>query len=386
VGHIFFPDHLITVNVTQQGSGALRFVPVTPCRIADTRNDGFGPLPANGTRTFAVSTPICFVPPNAQAYAVNVTAIPKASLGFLTVWPGGQDRPFTSLLNSPKGLTTANGALLPAGVGNTLNVFSTGPTDVVVDLEGYFVPASVPTALSFYPVTPCRILDTRLNASLAGFVPLVQPVAGTCGVPATAKAFALNFTSVPKTVLSYFTAYPGGADPFVSVMNSEDGRVLANNAIVAAGTNGSIVMYGSQATDIVVDVNGYFAAPGDPGALDFYPVVPCRVADTRIGGGIPQPNQTRTFDVVGSGCGAPAGARAYAMNITVVPLGGLPFLSVFPSDGAWPLVSTLNSFDGLVLANGAIVPAAAANGNISVYTYTAVGSNVVLDLMGYFAP
>ena len=47
-----------------------------------------------------------------------------------------------------------------------------------------------------------------------------------------ARAFALNFTAVPKTVLSYFSAWPGGSDPFISVMNSNDGRTLANHVTV----------------------------------------------------------------------------------------------------------------------------------------------------------
>jgi serine protease len=195
----------------------------------------------------------------------------------------------------------------------------------------------------------------------------------------------LNFTAVPKTVLSYFTAYPGFTDPFVSVMNSDDGRILANNAILAAGVYGTVTMYGSQPTDIIVDVNGYFDAPGGPGALDFYPMVPCRVADTRNGFGAPQPNAERVFDVKNSPCNPPAEARAYFMNLTAVPLGPLPFVTAYPTGGNRPLVSTLNSFEGNIVANGAIIPAS-AQGKISVFTYTATGSHVVLDLMGYFAP
>ena len=51
--------------------------------------------------------------------------------------------------------------------------------------------------------------------------------------------------------------------------------------------------------------------------LDFYTIFPCRVFDSRSGpalsNGVP-----RLFDVVGSGCGIPAGARAVALNVTVV--------------------------------------------------------------------
>ena len=57
--------------------------------------------------------------------------------------------------------------------------------------------------------------------------------------------------------------------------------------IVPAGTNGDITVYPSNDTDLVIDINGYFA-PAGPGGLSLYPAAPCRVIDTRqIGSGQP---------------------------------------------------------------------------------------------------
>ncbi len=54
-----------------------------------------------------------------------------------------------------------------------------------------------------------------------------------------------------------------------------------------AGTSGEITAYGSNDTDLVIDINGYFAPAGQNG-LSLYPAVPCRVIDTRkIGNGQP---------------------------------------------------------------------------------------------------
>jgi hypothetical protein len=45
----------------------------------------------------------------------------------------------------------------------------------------------------------------------------------------------------------------------VSTLNSYDGRVVANAAIVPAGTNGAISIYVTDPTDVLFDINGYFA-------------------------------------------------------------------------------------------------------------------------------
>ena len=63
-------------------------------------------------------------------------------------------------------------------------------------------------------------------------------------------------------------------------MNSLDGRVKANAAIVPAGANGAVSVFASNTTNVVLDIDGYFAPVGGS-TLAFYPLPPCRVADTR---------------------------------------------------------------------------------------------------------
>ena len=55
---------------------------------------------------------------------------------------------------------------------------------------------------------------------------------------------------------------------------------MANAAIVPGDASGAINVYVTDATDIVVDINGYFA-PTRTGTLSFYNLPPCRFADTR---------------------------------------------------------------------------------------------------------
>jgi hypothetical protein len=92
---------------------------------------------------------------------------------------------------------------------------------------------------------------------------------------------------------------------------------------------------------------------------------------------------TRSFAIPASACSVPATAAAYSLNVTVVPDGVLYYLSTWPTGSPQPLVSTLNSFDGAILANAAIVPAG-TSGAISVYVTNP--TNVILDINGYFAP
>ncbi len=48
----------------------------------------------------------------------------------------------------------------------------------------------------------------------------------------------------------------------------------------AAGYIGGINAYATDTTDVVVDIDGYFALV-TRSTLEFYPLAPCRVADTR---------------------------------------------------------------------------------------------------------
>ncbi len=382
---------------------ALRYIPVTPCRIADTRSPA-GPFggPSMGAgelRAIAIPQSGCGIPATAQAYSLNLTVVPRGRLSYLTLWASGAPRPVVSTLNSFEGTVVANAAIVPAGAGGGVNVYVTDPTDVIVDIDGYFDSTSGANAYSFYPATPCRIADTRSPTGAFGGPSMEAHErrdfaipSSACGLPVAAKAYSLNVTVVPDPsvdYLGYLTTWPAGqGQPPVSTLNSWTGKVVANAALVPAGTNGAISVFVTDRTDVILDTNGYFAAPGSAGALSFYPVSPCRVVDTRspdgpFGGPILAAQTGRSFPIPASGCGIPATAAAYSMNVTVVPSGALSFLTTWPTGAGQPFVSTLNSFDGSVVANAAIVPAG-AGGAVSVFVTNQ--THVVLDINGYFAP
>jgi len=379
----------------------LRFVPVTPCRVVDTRSgsEPFGAptMTAASSRSFPIPQSGCGIPNTAQAYSFNVTVVPKGPLPYLTLWPTGQSKPLVSTLNSFAGAVVANAAIVPAGTSGAVSVFVTDPTDVILDINGYFDTSTGATSYSLYPATPCRVADTRgATGQFGGPTMSAQQVRdfpvplSSCSVPATARAYSLNVTVVPKTsYLGYLSTWPTGvAKPLVSTLNSWTGKVVANAALVPAGSNESISVFVTDPTEVILDINGYFGAPGGANALSFYPVTPCRVADTRsaagpFGGPELVAQAERSFAVPASVCGIPSTAAAYSMNVTVVPDGSLSYLTAWPTGSARPLVSTLNSFDGSVVANAAIVPAG-TNGAVSIFVTNA--TQVILDINGYFAP
>ena len=372
---------------------ALRFVPIIPCRIADTRNTtgSFGgPQIASGSsRSFPIPSGGCNIPATALGYSLNVTVVPAGPLGYVTVWPTGQTQPLASTLNSLDGRIKSNAALIPAGANGAISVFASNATHVILDINGYFVPATDPTALAFYPITPCRIADTRKpiadlgGPSLAGGQGRTFPIlsASACNIPASAQAYSLNFAAVPKGALGYITAWPTGqSQPVVSTLNAPTGAITANAAIVPAGTSGAINVFASNATDLVIDINGYFA-PADTGGLSLYSITPCRVLDTRQPAGSAAFNGQRDVDIAGSACGVPGGHGAYVFSATVVPSGTLGYLTLWPQGQSQPVVSTLNALDGAITSNLALVPA--DNGNISAWV--ANPTHLILDISGYFA-
>jgi uncharacterized repeat protein (TIGR03803 family) len=248
--------------------------------------------------------------------------------------------------------------------------------------------------IEFYPLPPCRAADTRDdNDPIEGGTSRDFSVASCPGTEPWYTAYSLNVTVVPHRPLGYLTIWPTGeAQPLISTMNSPDGRVKANAAIVPLGNNGLVTVYVTDTSDVILDINGYFAPTQYQ--YQFFPLPPCRVVDTRAGSqqphGLGPPflgnMEIRELPFPSSPClQGISNPQAYSVNVTVVPNpAGQPlnYLTLWPSDQQQPYVSTLNNPTGTVVANAAIVPAA-ANGDVSVFAYNS--TDLVMDINGYFA-
>ena len=349
----------------------------------DTRYSG-GALAAGATRNFAIAG-ACGIPLTATAFVLNTTVVPQGSLRYLSIWPAGQAQPNVSTLNSLDGRIKANAAIVPAGANGAVTAYSNGAaTHVILDTAGYFVPAATATsALAFYPITPCRVWDTRhIGGMLRQREARTIPVrSSSCGIPLSARAYSLNYTAVPGAALTYLTTWPTGASmPIVSTLNALTGAITANAAIVPAGESGSVDVFVSDESHVVIDMNGYFAPPGAAG-LAYYNTNPCRAFDSRYAGSY-SGGSDLPIAISASPCGVPLAGRAYAVNVTTVPRVPLAYLTVWPQGSSRPWASTLNALDGAITSNAAIVPA--GNGGISVFADAA--TEVIVDVNGFFAP
>jgi len=374
----------------------LQFTAVPPCRLMDTRPQygGGGPIQGGTAQNFAIpQLGNCHIPSTAAAYSLNVTVVPHGALGYLTIWPAGLAQPNISIMNSLDGRTKANAAIVPAGTNGAVSVFASNTTDVVLDIDGYFAAPGAQT-YQFYALTPCRVIDTRgPDGELGGpylsgqqqrnFLLLDSSCLQGISQP---QAYSFNVTVVPHRrgqQLGYLTVWPEDQpQPVVSTLNNMTATTVANAAIVPAAANGGgVAVFPSNDTDLVVDINGYFAAPGQQHALSLYPTAPCRVLDTRNNNGQPFVNKI-TVNVVGSVCAPSSSAEAYVFNATVVPQVPLGYLTLWPDGEPQPVVSTLNAVDGWITSNMAMVPT--ANGSINAFAsnYT----HLVLDISSYFAP
>jgi len=395
---------LLATLTLANGQTPLRLVNVTPCRLLDTRNTN----PIQGGTFATVNLPSLaqsggaygscapFSLANAQAYSLNVTLVPQNGhpVGYLTIWPTGQSQPLVSLMNSYDGRVKANAAIVPAGTDGAVNVYVTDTTDVLIDIDAYFDSASDSSALAFFPLPPCRLVDTRGGdgGPLQAMVERDYSFAGNCNVPSNAAAYSLNVTVVPTNgVLAYLSVWPQGeTQPTVSTLNDPTGTVVANAAIVPAGPDKKTAFWAYNNTHLLVDTNGYFAAANSASnPLSLFNVSPCRVLDTR--NGIGRFSGTIPVAVVGSSCGIPgAASEAFVFNATVVPeLGELSYLTLWPQGGEMPVVSTLNAYDGAVTSNMAIVPAGEGNNSISAYILPppdGKAGQLILDISSYFAP
>ena len=293
---------------------------------------------------------------------------------------------FCSLSNCSDG-ATPYGPMIQATDGNLYGTTAEGGANQKGTVFRFSGMAA--TGVQFVPVTPCRVVDTRqthdpiLGGTAQSFV---VPQLGGCNIPATAAAYSLNVTAVPHQDIDYLTIWPTGqTQPLVSTMNSPDGRIKANAAIIPSGTNGAVSVFSTDTTDVILDINGYFEVPGGQ-TLQYYPLTPCRIVDTRNNkdGGILPAGKERDYPISGH-CGIPSNAAAYSFNVTVAPApGGLDYLTVWPQGGTRPVVSTLNDNTGTVVANAAIVPAS-TSGEVAFYPNNN-NTDLLLDTNGYFAP
>ena len=130
------------------------------------------------------------------------------------------------------------------------------------------IPAAADGPFQFFPLTPCRAVDTRtgFGGALTENTVRTFTVQGVCGVPSGAKAFAGNVTVFQPTAKGHLRVYPSNiATPLVATITYAGGETaVANGAIVPLATSTpdlAVFTYFVAAgnnTHFILDVTGYF--------------------------------------------------------------------------------------------------------------------------------
>ncbi len=181
----------------------------------------------------------------------------------MSVAPGGADRPPISNLNSNgRGDIRPNLVVVPLGADGSIDLHLFAVDDVIVDVSGYFTDAGTgaATAGRFHTLSnPYRETDTRTPFGFEAFTGPGTRVLDPRVVPTGASGVAHNLTLVNNAGAGFVTAYPDGGVPFASTANaSGPDQLRAASAFTRMGADSQVRYYSMLATDLVVDITGWF--------------------------------------------------------------------------------------------------------------------------------
>jgi len=229
-------------GVFVESRGESGFTPLdTSERLVDTRATG-------RSAVLVVRTP-----PGATAVAVNLTVANAAEPGWLRAAPCGAITGVSNVNYGPFE-AVAGSAFVATSDHDTICVETSTSADVIVDLTGRFGA----DGLSFVPVRPTRMLDTR-NA-IGGWSP-IHGAGQTLDVrvtPDRAEAVTGTLTMVSPSTAGYLVGHACGPTPPTSSVNAGAGQALANSLTTGVSDSGRLCVYSDPTTHSLFDVTGWW--------------------------------------------------------------------------------------------------------------------------------
>ncbi len=172
------------------------------------------------------------------------------------------------------GVTVVDSTTITATTGphvtGTVDVTVTNPGAQPLVFPGSFFYSPPPATSRLFPLTPCRIVDTRNPIGPHGGPALVGNgtrrtfvLAGSCGVPADAKTISANVTVTGPVAGGTLTCFPGNAVPTgTTTIAFRAGQTRADNTMLYLATDGAgsigVQNDASGSVHFIVDINGYF--------------------------------------------------------------------------------------------------------------------------------
>lgn len=360
----------------------------TAQRIIDTR--ATSPTPGAPIGPFAAGAIVdVAIPPQATAVtavAVSIVSVDSVAANYVQALPTlmGQLGAFANLNVATPGQVKPNFAIVPVGANGAISVYLPTGGNVVVDLMGYFAPATTPgpAAGRFIATSPGRVLDTRSGARPAAGSTTTIPLAGV--VPDDAVAVVLNVTATEAASPGYLRVQAAGA-PSGGTANGNyvPGQDSGTMTIVQRGAGGNVEVYTFGSTHIVADITGYITGPSSPAGTAglFVPITPGRAYDSRAGSAtIHAAGTTRDVQIAGQ-LGIPAGATGVSVNFAADAAQSLGFLTAYPADGDLPVVSNLNFPATSPISNAGMVRLS-PTGGLKIFVNRT--THVIIDANGYF--
>ena len=264
------PTHLVVDIFGVLSSTTFTPVPA-PARLLDTRpgeRTTDGQMTGGGAMTTGstLEVPVAgrgAMGSSGQTAVLNVTIDGATTNGYLTLWACGTEQPKTSNINYVPGVTVANAVVTALGANGSVCVFSSGAAHVIIDTFGEL------SSGKFAPLAqPARLLDTRpglftVDQQFAGEgvrsanTTLVLDVGDRAGLGASPAAVILNVTVDAPALSGFVTVYPcGGVRPNVSNVNYASGQTLPNLVISAVSSAGTLCVFTSVKTHVIVDIFG----------------------------------------------------------------------------------------------------------------------------------
>jgi hypothetical protein len=381
---------IITPAPTASPSGpAVRFQPLAPARIVDTRDNLGATKLIGGVSKRIQVTGFGGVPTGATAVSGNFTMVNPTTAGFLTVWNCSADRPTVSTVNYRAADVAPNAATVPLDSSGGVCVYSNSDSDLLVDVNGSYATSGT---TRFTPIAPVRLMDTRVGLGAPGHIAAGQTfelqVGGVGEIPNDAAAVTLNVTSAEASAAGFVTVYAcDGPVPTVSNLNPEPGRVRPNLVMTPVSASGRICLFSMRETELIVDVTGYLSPSS---SRVFTPSTPFRMVDTRdtmhpemnlgTNGGVLHGGQILTVQMAGTR-GIPSNATAVSLNLTVVGATGAGYITAWPC-GDRPVTSTANYEIGEAVSNGAQLPLS-TGGALCVFSQR--DAHVIIDVNGWWS-
>lgn len=236
------------------------FQALSPSRFLDTRTSS--PVAADSTVSFQIAG-TGNIPATVSAVVFNLTVTNPQSFGFITAYASGTTRPNASNLNFAPGQTVPNLVTVPVGADGKVTLYnrSSGTTELIADVAGYYLPGTPTATGAFHAIAPSRILDTRTTSPAPPDSTVSFQVAGANGLPSPVSAAVFNLTVTEPQSYGFLTAYASGSPlPNASTLNFTTNQTVPNLVNVPVGPDGKVTIFNrsSGTSQLIADLAGYF--------------------------------------------------------------------------------------------------------------------------------